>query len=120
MTLYAGAKAPGADEENDWLPAPNGPFSLYIRAYWADKAILDATWMPPDVQRFDAASRALQCRLPTSPLFCVLSGSICLRQLLLVLRRQRRRFNRDRQLVQLAGERERDLIIAIVDRRAGL
>src|SRR5215470_6811878 len=27
----------GAD--SNWLPAPNGPFSLYIRAYWADKAI---------------------------------------------------------------------------------
>ena len=30
--------SPGKDEESNWLPAPNGPFSLYIRAYWSDKA----------------------------------------------------------------------------------
>ena len=34
LTLYAGAKSPGADKENNWLPAPDGTFSLYIRAYW--------------------------------------------------------------------------------------
>jgi hypothetical protein len=33
------------------VPAPNGTFSLYIRAYWADKAILDGTWMPPNVEK---------------------------------------------------------------------
>jgi len=27
--------------ESNWLPAPSGTFSLYIRAYWAEKAILD-------------------------------------------------------------------------------
>jgi hypothetical protein len=51
LTLYASAKSPGADKESNWLPAPNGPFSLYIRAYWADKAIIDGSWMPPAVQR---------------------------------------------------------------------
>jgi hypothetical protein len=42
----AGAR-PGA--RVSWLPAPNGPFSLYIRAYWPESAILDGTWMPPTV-----------------------------------------------------------------------
>jgi hypothetical protein len=27
-------------------PAPDGKFSLYIRAYWPDKAIIDGSWMP--------------------------------------------------------------------------
>jgi hypothetical protein len=49
LTLYAGAKSPGKDKEDNWLPAPNGAFSLYIRAYWADEAILDGTWKPPVV-----------------------------------------------------------------------
>jgi uncharacterized protein DUF1214 len=40
LTLYAGSKSPGTDKESNWLPAPEGPFSLYIRAYWADKAVL--------------------------------------------------------------------------------
>jgi len=30
--------APGADKEANWLPAANGRFSRYIRAYWARKA----------------------------------------------------------------------------------
>jgi hypothetical protein len=51
LTLYAGAKSPGKDKESNWLPAPNGTFSLYIRAYWSEKAILDGTWMPPDVEK---------------------------------------------------------------------
>jgi hypothetical protein len=50
LTLYAGAKSPGPDKENNWLPAPNGTFSLYIRAYWPDKAILDGTWLPPRIE----------------------------------------------------------------------
>jgi hypothetical protein len=49
LTLYASAKSPGADKESNWLPAPEGTFSLYIRAYWADKAILDGTWTPPTI-----------------------------------------------------------------------
>ncbi len=44
-----GAKSPGKDKESNWLPAPNGTFSLYMRAYWADQAILDGTWQPPIV-----------------------------------------------------------------------
>jgi len=51
LTLYAGVKSPGADKESNWLPAPEGHFSLYIRAYWADAAILDGQWKPPAVSR---------------------------------------------------------------------
>jgi len=51
LTLYAGAKSPGKDKESNWLPAPAGTFSLYMRAYWPDKAILDGTWKPPLIER---------------------------------------------------------------------
>ncbi|MGB6798569.1 MAG: DUF1254 domain-containing protein [Xanthobacteraceae bacterium] len=50
LTLYAGTKSPGKDKESNWLPAPNGTFSLYMRAYWADQAVLDGTWLPPKVE----------------------------------------------------------------------
>ncbi|CDP82298.1 hypothetical protein BN975_00348 [Mycolicibacterium farcinogenes] len=50
LTLYAGAKSPGPDQEANWLPAPNGPFSLYIRTYWGQPAITDGTWKPPAVE----------------------------------------------------------------------
>jgi hypothetical protein len=51
LTLYAGAKSPGADKESNWLPAPNGTFSLFMRGYWADKAMLDGTWTPPTIEK---------------------------------------------------------------------
>ena len=51
LTLYVGAKSPGKDKESNWLPAPVGPFSLYMRAYWPDQAILDGTWKPPAIEQ---------------------------------------------------------------------
>ena len=50
LTLYAGVKSPGTDKESNWLPAPEGTFSLYIRAYWAEPAVIDATWQPPTIK----------------------------------------------------------------------
>ncbi len=50
LTLYAGAKSPGTDKESNWLPAPAGHFSLYIRAYWGKQAILDGSWTPPVIK----------------------------------------------------------------------
>ena len=51
LTLYLGAKSPGKDKETNWIPAPAGTFSLLLRNYWPEKAILDGTWMPPDVEK---------------------------------------------------------------------
>ncbi len=50
LTLYAGAKSPGKDKESNWLSAPEGTFSLYIRSYWAKEAILDGSWVPPIIE----------------------------------------------------------------------
>ncbi|MDQ1238652.1 MAG: hypothetical protein QG577_837 [Thermodesulfobacteriota bacterium] len=50
LTIYAGTKPPVKDMESNWLPAPNGPFSLFIRAYWADDAVLEGKWVPPLVR----------------------------------------------------------------------
>ena len=33
LTLYAGAKSPGREKESNWLPAPNGTFSLYAAGH---------------------------------------------------------------------------------------
>ena len=51
LTLYAGAKSPGGDKESNWLPAPDGHFSLYIRAYWGKEGILDGSWKPPAIRK---------------------------------------------------------------------
>jgi hypothetical protein len=53
LTLTASATPPAdADLRTNWLPAPGGPFSLYLRAYWPEPPILDGTWTPPPVTRF--------------------------------------------------------------------
>jgi hypothetical protein len=52
LTLIASATAPDDDDlRRNWLPAPAGPFSLYLRAYWPEQQILDGTWTPPPVTR---------------------------------------------------------------------
>jgi hypothetical protein len=51
LTLYAGAKSPGMENESNWLPAPQGPFSLYVRCYWGKQPILDGSWKPPVVKK---------------------------------------------------------------------
>jgi len=38
-----------ADEQANWLPAPEGPFYLVMRIYWPEPAALDGTWTPPPV-----------------------------------------------------------------------
>jgi hypothetical protein len=49
LTIYASAKPPGPEAKANWLPAPEGPFSLYIRAYWGKEPILNGSWQPPKI-----------------------------------------------------------------------
>jgi hypothetical protein len=51
LTLYASTQSPGASKETNWLPAPAGTFSLYLRAYWGKEPILDGSWKPPVIER---------------------------------------------------------------------
>ncbi|MNF45736.1 hypothetical protein D3C84_268780 [compost metagenome] len=50
LTIYVQSESPGADKESNWLPAPrDADFSLYIRAYWPESAVLNGQWVPPAV-----------------------------------------------------------------------
>ncbi|MFD6175776.1 MULTISPECIES: DUF1254 domain-containing protein [unclassified Isoptericola] len=51
LTLYVGAASPGGDHEANWLPAPDGPFSLYLRAYGGQEPVRDGSWTPPAIRR---------------------------------------------------------------------
>ena len=53
LTLYAGENPPGNGMDSNWLPAPEGKMSLYIRAYEGKKAILDGSWVPPVIERVE-------------------------------------------------------------------
>ena len=51
LTIYFGSQSPGPEHESNWLPAPAGPFSLYIRTYWPEQTILGGVWSPPAVKK---------------------------------------------------------------------
>lgn len=55
LTLYLQKTSPGADKENNWLPAPNDLMYLVMRLYWPKTeapSILppgNGTWSPPQI-----------------------------------------------------------------------
>jgi hypothetical protein len=57
VTIYIQSQSPGADNEANWLPAPDGPMYLVMRLYWpktAPPSILstgEGAWRPPGVVR---------------------------------------------------------------------
>lgn len=50
LTLYIQHESPGKDLESNWLPAPKGPFSAYLRIYWPAEAALNGSWTAPKLQ----------------------------------------------------------------------
>jgi hypothetical protein len=51
LTLYVQEAPPGKDREPNWLPAPSGDFSLFLRAYGPKTPVVDGSWSPPPVIR---------------------------------------------------------------------
>ena len=49
LTIYLQQNSPGADKESNWLPAPEGPFLLFLRAYLPADDIVNQTWRPPKI-----------------------------------------------------------------------
>ncbi|WP_371480873.1 DUF1254 domain-containing protein [Kitasatospora sp. NBC_00315] len=48
LTLYVQVKRPAnADWSANWLPAPDGPFTVVIRLYGPDHSVLDGGWTLP-------------------------------------------------------------------------
>lgn len=50
LDLWIGAASPGAERESNWLPAPEGPFALFMRAYLPRPELLDGRWRLPPVE----------------------------------------------------------------------
>jgi len=47
LTLYIRNSSPGEEQGPNWLPAPPGPFTIFMRVYWPKPEALDGTWQPP-------------------------------------------------------------------------
>jgi hypothetical protein len=49
LDLYFQNENPGADKEDNWLPAPKGAFNLTLRLYAPKSEALTGKWNPPPV-----------------------------------------------------------------------
>jgi len=47
LTIYIQNTSPGPEKEANWLPAPDGPFTVVMRLYWPKPDALNGTWQPP-------------------------------------------------------------------------
>lgn len=53
LTIYVQTTSPGGDKDSNWLPAPDGPFFLFLRTYLPGDDILNQTWLPPKISRVE-------------------------------------------------------------------
>jgi len=53
VTLYIQRDSPGKDKESNWLPAPSGPFLMFLRLFWPKPEALDGEWKEPPLQRLE-------------------------------------------------------------------
>ena len=51
LTIYLQNESPGPELESNWLPAPDGPFSLQARLYWPEPEALEPLYAPPPVRK---------------------------------------------------------------------
>jgi hypothetical protein len=53
LDLYFQNESPGADKEDNWLPAPKEPFNLTMRLYAPRNEALTGQWNPPPVVKVE-------------------------------------------------------------------
>src|SRR5580698_4259810 len=51
LTLLIENENPGKDKEANWLPAPQGPFRMYLRLYWPRAEALNGKWQKPPLKK---------------------------------------------------------------------
>ncbi|HEY4308739.1 MAG TPA: DUF1214 domain-containing protein [Pirellulales bacterium] len=49
VTILVQQNAPPDQWQDNWLPAPAGKFSLYLRVYWPEDEVVTGQWSPPEV-----------------------------------------------------------------------
>jgi hypothetical protein len=50
LTIYVQHESPAAKPKSNWLPAPDGPFSLQFRMYLPKPEALDPLYLPPQIE----------------------------------------------------------------------
>lgn len=55
LDIYIQHNSPGADRQNNWLPAPAGPFTMNLRLYLPKRQAIDGQWMAPPVKNLGSS-----------------------------------------------------------------
>jgi len=50
LTLYISHESPGKDKQSNWLPAPEGKYSLVARVYGPGPSLMDGSWKLPALE----------------------------------------------------------------------
>ncbi len=50
LDIYIDSRNPGPEKESNWLPAPDGPFALFLRMYNPDESVLNGEYQIPAVR----------------------------------------------------------------------
>lgn len=50
LDIWIGHEDPGAERRSNWLPAPAGPFALFMRAYLPQRSLLDGEYRLPEIE----------------------------------------------------------------------
>ena len=53
FTLYFQHQSPGKALQSNWLPSPEGPFSVILRLYWPKDEALNGSWDMPKMHRVE-------------------------------------------------------------------
>jgi hypothetical protein len=53
LTLLIQNESPGKEMEANWLPAPKGPFAMYMRLYWPKEEALEGKWTAPKLNKVE-------------------------------------------------------------------
>jgi hypothetical protein len=53
LDIYIQAEPTSDDKRGNWLPAPKGPFNLFLRAYLPAENLIKQTYIPPSVVKHD-------------------------------------------------------------------
>jgi len=64
LTLLVQHQPPAKGLESNWLPAPDGPFAVFLRLYWPTGAALEGQWKPPALKAEPLRTEVPQAQAP--------------------------------------------------------
>lgn len=75
--LVGPALTGGKDPANiNRLVTPSGSFSLYLRVYWPENAVVDGSWTPPPVHRDEGGVATDRAEIPAAPLGSLIAPAV--------------------------------------------